>query len=233
MQSLRLLSQIVNVLVLIGLKQRLTNLPFTSFTPKNIFYLHKGISPLLYFCVMSDEAPPEYLLLEKCILRKWRSTDRYSLQQHANNHKISVNLRDKFPWPYTLQDADTFLAVSSESLLSEFAAITINDVAVGGIGIEPFSDVRRFSCEIGYWLSDKYWNKGILSEVLAVYSEFIFNNTPFIRLEAHVFDWNTASSKVLERCGFAFEGRLKKACFKDNKWCDMLIYGKIKPGFIP
>ncbi len=168
------------------------------------------------------------LILNSCTLRSWQWSDRTSLQLHANNRNVSINLRDRFPWPYTQSEADDFLHISTFEPLTLYAAIDINGEAVGGIGIEPFDDVNRYGCEIGYWLSERYWNKGIMTEVVAAYSNYIFENTEFVRLEAHVFGWNRGSGKVLEKCGFEFEGAHRKACFKDGKWCDMIIYAKVR-----
>ncbi|MBX7182900.1 MAG: GNAT family N-acetyltransferase [Bacteroidia bacterium] len=166
--------------------------------------------------------------LQSCILRPWQWSDRNNLALHANNRNISINLRDSFPWPYTLDDADAFLNLAVGQTLTRFAAIEINGEAVGGIGLESFYDVNRFGSEIGYWLSEKYWGKGIMSEVLRAYTSYVFQNTELVRLEALVFSWNRSSVTVLERCGYGFEGRLKKACFKADQWCDQLIYAKLK-----
>lgn len=166
--------------------------------------------------------------LQSCILRPWQWSDRNALALHANNRNISINLRDVFPWPYTLEDADAFLKIAIDQPLTRYAAIEIHGEAAGGIGLEPFTDVNRFGSEIGYWLSEKYWGKGIGTEVVQAYTEFVFGNTDLVRLEAMVFSWNRASVKVLERCGYLHEGTLKKACFKAEQWCDQLIYAKLK-----
>jgi len=168
------------------------------------------------------------IALHSCILRPWQWSDRSSLALHANNRNISINLRDQFPWPYTLEDADAFLKIAVDQPLTRFAAIEIDGEAVGGIGLEPYTDVNRFGAEIGYWIAEKHWGKGIGTEVVQGYSRYIFEQTEFIRLVALVFGWNRASVKVLEKCGFEFEGGMRKACFKADQWCDQLLFAKLK-----
>ena len=168
------------------------------------------------------------LSLNSCIIRQWRWEDRISLPLHANNRNISINLRDTFPWPYTQEDADKFLLTSTVESMSRIAAIEINGEAVGGIGIEPLTDVNRYGGELGYWLAERYWGRGVATEAVSAYSDFIFQNTDLVRLEAHVFSWNTASVKVLEKSNYLFEGIHKKACYKAEKWCDIHIYAKVR-----
>lgn len=168
------------------------------------------------------------IALQSCVLRPWQWTDRSSLSLYANNRNISINLRDAFPWPYTLEAADAFLKLAVDQPLTRYAAIDINGEACGGIGLEPYADVNRFGSELGYWLAEKYWGKGIATEVVKAYTDYIFQHTELVRLEAIVFSWNRASVKVLERSGFQQEGTLRKACFKDGKWCDQFIFARLK-----
>src|SRR5260370_35072898 len=96
-----------------------------------------------------------------CTLRRWKATDKTSLIRHANNRKVSRNLRDRFPYPYTDADADAFLAAVSVPKSRDFIyAIDVRGEAVGGIGVHPRKDVERHSAEIGYWLGGDFWGPG-------------------------------------------------------------------------
>ena len=101
-----------------------------------------------------------------------------------------------------------------------------NNEAIGGIGFSAQADVGRRSAEIGYWLGEDYWGRGIASEALLAVTEHAFANYDLCRLYAHVFDWNPASTRVLEKAGYVFEGRLKKSVTKDNQTIDQLIYAR-------
>ena len=100
--------------------------------------------------------------------------------------------------------------------------------AVGGIGFTPQHDVERRSAEIGYWLAEEFWGRGIATEALIAVTEYAFANFDLCRLYAHVFDWNGASARVLEKAGYEFEGRLKKSVTKNGQIIDQLMYAKIR-----
>lgn len=165
---------------------------------------------------------------ESYSLRRWRPTDARRLPRHANNIKIWNNVRDHFPHPYTEKDAKAYIAmVLKEKTPSNFA-IVINNEAVGGVGYIPGKDIERLSAEIGYWLSEEYWGKGIMSHVLKDITTYIFANTEIIRLFTCVFDHNAASMKVLEKNGFRKVGILKNAGIKNGRIIDMHYFELLK-----
>ena len=166
------------------------------------------------------------LVLKQCVVRSWEWSDRDSIVLHANNRKVWLNLRDRFPHPYTRKDAQTWLDIVVDSRPETNFAIAVNDEAVGGIGFSLQPDVGRRSAEIGYWLGEDYWSRGIASEALTVVTEYAFANFDLCRLYAHVFEWNPASMRVLEKAGYVLEGRLKKSVTKDNQTIDQLMYAK-------
>jgi len=166
------------------------------------------------------------IILKQCGVRSWQWSDRDSIIPHANNRKVWLNLRDRFPHPYTRKDAQTWLDIVIDSRPETNFAITVNDEAIGGIGFSLQADVGRRSAEIGYWLGEDYWGRGIASEALAAVTEYAFANFDLCRLYAHVFEWNPASTRVLEKAGYVFEGRLKKSVTKDNQTIDQLMYAK-------
>ncbi len=161
-------------------------------------------------------------------LRNWQEKDIKSLARNANNKKIWDNLRDQFPYPYTELAAKQWIVIANQDRpLSNFA-IEYKGIAVGGIGIIKQTDIFRKSAEIGYWLGEKYWNKGIASKAVKAMIKYSFENFDIIRLYAHVFENNIASIRVLEKCGFHEEARLNNAVIKNNIIQDCLIYALTK-----
>lgn len=96
---------------------------------------------------------------------------------------------------------------------------------MGGIGLHPQPDVMRRSLEIGYWLGQPYWGRGIASEAVAAMTRYAFEHFDVARVFALVFEWNPASARVLEKAGYRLEGRLRKAVTKEQRTMDMLVYG--------
>jgi [ribosomal protein S5]-alanine N-acetyltransferase len=169
------------------------------------------------------------LKLERCTLRSWRVGDEASLVRHANNRNISRNLRDRFPYPYTAADADAWIGrVSAETPPRNFA-IVVEGAAVGGIGLELGEDVFRRSAEIGYWLGEPFWGRGIVTEAVRVVTDYAFATFDLCRLQAHVFEWNPASTRVLEKAGYTLESRARLAVTKDGRTIDRLEYVLIRP----
>jgi len=166
--------------------------------------------------------------LKTCTVRSWEWRDREAIVRHANNRKVSINLRDRFPYPYTDRDARSWLdAVIGLEPETNFA-IDVAGEAVGGIGYTLLSDVDRRSAEIGYWLGEKFWGRGIATEALIAVTDHAFANHDLCRVFAHVFDWNPASARVLEKAGYAFEGRMRKSVTKEGQTIDQLMYAMIR-----
>jgi RimJ/RimL family protein N-acetyltransferase len=148
--------------------------------------------------------------------------------RHANNRNVWINLRDRFPHPYTAGDARRWLDMVVDQKPETNFAIAVADEAVGGIGFTVQPDVARRSAEIGYWLSEDFWGRGITTEALIAVTDHAFSHYDVCRLFAHVFDWNGASARVLEKAGFSFEGRLRKSVTKDGQTIDQLMYAIIR-----
>lgn len=161
-------------------------------------------------------------------LRRLTLDDKNRLVEFANNEKISINLRDGFPNPYTLSDAENFLSIVCNQSPTQVFAIEFNGLYVGNIGLHLCSDVYRKSAEIGYMLDEKYWNKGIMTKAVNLICEYGFNELDIVRIHTGVFDYNIASQIVLEKCGFTKEGIFKKAIFKNGKIYDEIRYSKVK-----
>ena len=157
-------------------------------------------------------------------MRSWRAGDAASLAQQANNRRIWLNLRDQFPHPYTRRDAVAFLTHARRMQPETFFALDIDGEAVGGIGYLLQRDVERVSAEIGYWLGESYWGRGLASEAVAAITAHAIAAHQLTRVFALPFAHNTASARVLEKCGYALEGRLRRSAIKDGVVVDQLLY---------
>jgi ribosomal-protein-alanine N-acetyltransferase len=166
--------------------------------------------------------------LARCTLRPWRSGDEPALARHANNRKVWLNLRDAFPHPYTRADADAWVAASAGVKPVLNLAIEAGGEVVGSVGMSPFTDVYRRSAEIGYWLAEPLWGRGIMTEALGAATEHAFGVLEVVRIQAAVFEWNPASMRVLEKCGYRLEGRLAKSVWKDGTLMDSVLYAKLR-----
>lgn len=164
---------------------------------------------------------------KQCLLRPWRAGDEASLQRNADNYNVWRNLRDLFPHPYTMDDAKWWVE-NACSLERVGFAIEVDGAAVGGIGCTAKQDVYRFTGELGYWLGEPFWGRGIVAEAVAAFVPFIFEVTDLVRLEAGVFDRNARSARVLEKNGFTFESRQPRAAFKDGVFLDVLLYARLR-----
>jgi len=161
-------------------------------------------------------------------VRSWEWRDREAIVRHANNRNVWINLRDRFPHPYTHADARNWLdSVVGTNPETNFA-IAVDDEAVGGIGFTVQPDVGVRSAEIGYWLGEEFWGRGIATEALIAVTDYAFKNYDLCRLYAHVFEWHPGSARVLEKAGYEFEGRLKKSVTKNGQTIDQLMYAMVR-----
>lgn len=157
-------------------------------------------------------------------IRSWSEGDTRSLQTYADNRKIWLNLRDIFPHPYSVDDARSWieLAVSQEPQRS--FAIASGKEAIGGIGLVFGEDVHFQSAELGYWLGEPFWGKGIMSTAVSCFTAFAFQYYKIQRIFAEPFANNLASRRVLEKAGFSLEGVMKKSVIKDGLVQDQALY---------
>lgn len=165
-------------------------------------------------------------------LRPLHLSDAKRIAELADNEKISRNLRDVFPNPYTLADAENFLKKFTNQDPVTFFGIEYNGEYVGNISLVPGDDVYRKSAEIGYFIGEPYWNKGIVTTAVKLITEYGFNQLGFIRIHTGVFEYNPASMRVLEKCGYTKEGVFRKSVLKQNKIWDEVRYSKINPEFL-
>src|SRR5476649_2524836 len=142
------------------------------------------------------------LILKSCEVRSWRTTDVEPLARHADNHKIWMNLRDAFPHPYTVHDARDFIKSVRGHVPETTFAIDVDGEAVGSVGFVLRHDVERVSAEIGYWLAEPFWGRGIATEALIGATHYAVTTYQLTRIYALPFAWNTASCRVLEKSGY-------------------------------
>ena len=157
-------------------------------------------------------------------MRDWAEEDLPSLVRHANNWNIWIHLRDRFPHPYTEADGRAFLAHVIARDLHTLWAIEVDGEAAGGIGLVLLSDVERVSAEIGYWLGEAFWKRGIVTEALRAVTAEAFRRFDLMRVFALPFADNPGSIRVLEKAGYALEGRLLQSAIKNGKVRDQLMY---------
>ncbi len=170
------------------------------------------------------------LKLSKCLLREWQAGDVESLVRHADNVKIWNNVRDGFPRPYTRDSANDWISKGSRREGTLNFAIVVGEEAAGGIGLIFGSDVYRRSAEIGFWLGEEFWGRGIMTEAVKSVTAHAFSTFDLRRIFAGVFEWNIASRRVLEKSGYTFEARLRKHVTKNGRTVDMLLYSIVAGG---
>jgi RimJ/RimL family protein N-acetyltransferase len=170
-----------------------------------------------------------HLSLSLCTIRPWAATDADSLQRHANNRHVSMHLRDRFPFPYEMEQARTFLGWIAKQPSPTVWAIEVNGEAAGGIGIELHTDVERVSAEIGYWLGEAMWGRGIATEALRAVTAEAFKRFDITRLYALPFADHAASVRVLEKAGYLREGHLRRSAIKEGKVRDQLLFAAYRP----
>ena len=157
-------------------------------------------------------------------LRPWSMSDADSLPQYANNLKIAKFMMDRFPHPYTVDDAKSFIAFATQDDPVHLFAIDIYGQGVGGIGIHPQQDVYRKNAELGYWLAEPFWGNGIITKAINEMIVFAFHTYDINRIFARPFGTNKASQRVLEKTGFILEGKFEKTIFKNGEYYDELNY---------
>ncbi len=167
------------------------------------------------------------LLLPECTIRTWRPDDAESLVRHANNRKIWRNLRDGFPHPYMLTDAQNFIRFALNQQPETIFCIAVGPEAIGGIGFHLNQDVERFSAEIGYWIGENYWGQGIVTAALQAVTAYAIKTHSLLRIYAMPYAWNPASCRVLQKAGFLLEGRMRCSVFKDGQVVDQFLYAYV------
>ena len=157
-------------------------------------------------------------------LRTWQLNDASNLVKLANNLNIARWMTNQFPNPYNLDLAIQFIKMATADNPVHIFAIEANGQLAGGIGIHPQQDVYCRNAELGYWLGEPFWQKGIITKAIPIAVKWAFSHYPVTRIFARPFGSNVASQKALEKCGFILEARLHGTIYKNEMTEDELIY---------
>lgn len=168
---------------------------------------------------------------QRCTLRPWHPDDAAALARHANNIHVAEQLRDRFPYPYTRGAAHAFIRFATSSERPTNLAIEVDGEAAGGVGYVPGTDVERYSAEVGYWLGEPLWGRGIATEALQLLTGHVFESENLLRCFALPFADNAGSIRVLEKAGYTLEGILRSSSVKYGRPRDQAIYARINPSW--
>lgn len=159
------------------------------------------------------------------VLREFNMADVALLKEHLNNPNVTKYLATSIPQPYTAEDATWWINEGSKAGIVR--AIEYNGALVGSVGANRRQYEYSMSAEIGYWIAEPHWGKGIATHALQELSAFVFQTTDIVRLQAHVFEGNHASGRVLEKAGYRLEGILRKGVFKHGILMDARLYAAV------
>lgn len=163
-----------------------------------------------------------------CRLRALSREDVPALARHANNEKVAQYLRDRFPHPYSIEDAARFFEYAETTAEECVACIAVGDEVAGMIGVQFRKDIERCSAELGYWLGEEFWGRGIITAAIRSFTAWAMPRFELTRLYAEVFAENGASGRVLEKAGFARVGVLRKAAIKNGRHHDYVLYDMVR-----
>ena len=166
----------------------------------------------------------------KIQIRKWELADAKDLATALSNRKILDNLRDGLPYPYTEQDGKDFIvAMLAADENSTFAfAITLDGKVIGSIGAFRQENIHKHTAELGYYIAEEHWGKGIMTEAVKQLCDYVFSHTDMIRIYAEPFAYNIGSQRVLEKAGFQYEGTLRNNAVKNGNILDMKMYSILR-----
>ena len=171
-----------------------------------------------------DAAVMSYSMIK---LRSFFDTDVVSIAKHANNFNVSRYMASRMPYPYTEEDAKWWVDIGNkEQGLNK--AVDLDGECIGVVGVRIGEFELQYSAEIGYWIAEIHWGKGIATEAVSKMTSTAFSDNNIVRLCAPVFSPNKASMRVLEKCGYSLEAVHRKAVFKNDEFLDEHIYVKFR-----
>jgi ribosomal-protein-alanine N-acetyltransferase len=162
-----------------------------------------------------------------CRIRPWRETDAEELQAIGNDREVTQFLRDRFCYPYAIEDANAWIRISIEDDPSSLA-VEVDGRLAGATALEFYPAERRHTAELGYWLGRDYWGRGIATAVCAGMTRYALEHFKLVRVQAEVYGPNAASVRVLEKCGYELEGVRRKAILKGETYLDASVYAKLR-----
>lgn len=166
-----------------------------------------------------------------CKIRKWALSDAKDVAAAISNPHVLDNLRDGIPYPYTEEDGKNFISrlLATDEQENFAFAITADGRVVGSIGVSRQKNVHSRTGELGYYLAEDYWGRGMMTEAVRQICAYVFENSDILRIFAEPYAYNTASCRVLEKAGFQYEGTLRKNAVKNGTVLDMKMYAILKP----
>ena len=170
----------------------------------------------------------ELIINEHLRLRPWQEEDKKELQRIANNSNVTRFLRERFPHPYTRNDAERWVSLNIMGLYETHFCIEYKQQPAGGIGIDIQIDIHKYTAELGYWLGEDYWGKGIITECIKAATPYYIKKFQLKRIYAHAFIGNDASIRALEKAGYTLEGIMKNYAYKDGIDIDGTMYAFTK-----
>lgn len=162
-------------------------------------------------------------------IRSYRPADVEAIVRHADDPRIAANMTDAFPYPYTAEKAQEWMEVVANQDRETLFALGDERELIGSIGLHLGEGVYRRTAEIGYWLGEAFWGRGIASAAVVALTEYAFTNfEDLVRIQSRVFSSNPASARVLEKAGYDLEGRQRSSVFKNGEILDQWMYAKIR-----
>ena len=169
----------------------------------------------------------EHSLGNDVIIRNFLYGDASGLCRNGDNPNIAINQRECFPHPYTIEHARNWIQHVRENEPATRFCIATPKEAIGEIGIVLQPDVHRYSAEIGFWIGESYWGKGLMTKAVDWMVNYCFESLHLKRIFADVVDYNLASKKVLQKCGFELEGVLRQNIFKNDQFYDHFVFARV------
>jgi [ribosomal protein S5]-alanine N-acetyltransferase len=163
-----------------------------------------------------------------CVVRTYRPEDASSLAKRGNNRRIWENLRDRFPHPFTEANGVEYITHVLQNPDTPSFAIDVDGQAVGGISLHLGNDIERISAELGYWLGEEFWRRGIMTSAIRLVTEYALQERRLIRVFAVPFTTNVASCRALEKVGYQREGLMRRSALKDGMVRDQYLYAIVK-----
>jgi RimJ/RimL family protein N-acetyltransferase len=160
-------------------------------------------------------------------LREFFDSDIGSITKYANNFNVSRYMASRMPYPYTEDDAKWWVETGSKEP-GRYMAIDLSGECIGVVGVRFGQFELQYSAEIGYWIAEEHWGKGIGTKAVSKMTDCIFSDKKIVRLSAPVFSPNKASMRVLEKCGYSLEAIHRKAIFKNDEFMDEHIFAKFR-----
>ena len=163
-----------------------------------------------------------------CTVRTYRLDDAPSLARHGNNRRVWQNLRDRFPHPFNETDATAYITRVLAADDATSFAIDVGGEAVGGISLHIGGDIERVGAEMGYWIGESLWNRGIATAAIQLVTEHAFTSCGLLRVFAVPFTTNVGSCRALEKASYVREGTMRQSAIKDGRVVDQYLYARLR-----